>query len=954
MTRRNNKRTVMLVVLCLLVMIFAIPTASAANYSKVYGQTQSRVRVRESASTNAPVIDNIIKHGCVYITSTKVSGDNTFIHIKYRAENGDVVTGWVCQNDGKETYVKVLSADQAKKAFSVSGGNLPSKRVGTFTEAERKASVKDADNTYIKDGSDGEAVKNVQSKLKALNYYSGSVTGHVGNKTKDAIKKFQRDHGLTADGIAGPQTIAKIDAVYASKGGSITPSGDGSNLQLNSSGPSVRNLQQDLTTLGYYWAQITGNYGPKTEAAVKSFQKDHGLTADGVAGKKTLDAVKRAVDKKGGSSSSANNDGTVLKLNSQGPKVSQMQRDLKQLGYYYAEITGNFGEKTEAAVKKFQKDKGLPADGVAGKKTLDTIAKAVGNAGGPVSGGTQGLKLGSTGDQVRALQQDLTTLGYYYGDITGHYGNMTMTAVKKFQRNRGLPQDGVAGKTTLDAIVSALKANGSDSASGNPATVGTLREGDKGSAVSDMQTRLKSLGYYYGQITGSFGTLTKKAVRSFQQKNGLTVDGVAGPATLNKLRSMTGGSTSGGGSTGGSTVSTENSYGRVTKDNVYLRSSYSTTSSAKTSLKKGTKVRITKTYTISGVKWYYVIVNQGKYTYKGYIRSDMMELISDKEYGEGSDTGADDEEILGMIRITGNNVSLRYEPSTDAKRVGTANTGDVFYYVNTVSGWFQTQNDYWIASQYAHVMTEQEIKDYLGNGGNATGNTYRVGSTGYMVSYIQEALKSLDYYSAQVTGHFGGKTEAAVKAFQRDHNLTADGVVGPTTMAAIMNAYSGSSDANTNYNSTFYNVDWFANKAKLNQMGVAKGKSAKLTDLRTGKSFNIHIQSTGSHVDAEPLTAKDTTTMLQIYGVSDPKNIPYNARPMLITAGSNQFVCSIYGTAHGAQDIKNNNYEGQFCLHFTGSKTHVHNETLSRHKEAIAEGVKIMEAKGSKCLTVLP
>lgn len=790
MTRRNNKRTVMFVVLCLLVMVFAIPSASAANYSKVYGQTQSRVRVRESASTNATIIDNIIKNACVYITSTRTSGDNTFVHIKYRAENGEVESGWVCQNDGKETYVKVLSADQAKKAFSVSGGKLPSKRVGTFTEAERKASIKDADNTYIKDGSDGEAVKNVQTKLKALKYYSGQITGHVGDKTKEAIKKFQRDHGLTADGIAGPQTIAKIDAVYAAHGGSANVPSNGSNLQLNSSGTAVRNLQQDLTTLGYYWAQITGNYGPKTEAAVKAFQKDHGLTADGVAGKKTLDAVKDAVDKKGGSSSSSSSDGTTLKLNSQGDKVSKLQRDLKQLGYYYAEVTGNFGAKTEAAVKKFQKDKGLYADGVAGPKTLDAVAKAVNNAGGSSSDSSSGsgLRLGSTGDKVRALQQDLTTLGFYYGDITGHYGNMTMTAVKKFQRSRGLPQDGVAGKTTLDAIVSALKANGSESASGNQGTTGTLREGDKGSAVSDLQTRLKSLGYYYGDITGSFGSLTKKAVRSFQQKNGLTVDGVAGPATLNKLRSMTGGGSSPDG-TGGTTVTTEDSYGRITKDNVYLRSSYSTSSSAKTSLKKGTKVRITKTYTISGVKWYYVVVHQGKYTYKGYVRSDMMELISASDYGDGAEGNADDQEVLGMIRVTGNNVALRYEPNTDAKRVSTANTGDVFYYVDSVEGWYQTKNGYWISSSYAKVMTEDEIKDYIGSGGATGDDTYRYGSTGSMVSYIQTALKDLKYYKAEITGRFGSKTEQAVKDFQRDHNLTADGVVGPKTLEILRREY---------------------------------------------------------------------------------------------------------------------------------------------------------------------
>ena len=62
---KNGKRAALFVVLCLLVMVFAIPSASAANYSKVYGQTKDRVRVREAASTNATIIDNIVKDACV-------------------------------------------------------------------------------------------------------------------------------------------------------------------------------------------------------------------------------------------------------------------------------------------------------------------------------------------------------------------------------------------------------------------------------------------------------------------------------------------------------------------------------------------------------------------------------------------------------------------------------------------------------------------------------------------------------------------------------------------------------------------------------------------------------------------------------------------------------------------------------------------------------------------------
>lgn len=940
---RINKRSALLAILCVLVMVFAVPVASAASYSKVYGQTQDKVRVRENASTNATIIDNIVKDACIYITSSKTSGSNTFVQVKYRASDGSTATGWVCQSDGRNTYVKVLSTDQAKSKFKVSSGNLPSKAVGTFTAAERKASAANSDTTYIRENSSGATVSKVQTELKALGYYYGQITGNAGPKTVAAIKSFQGKNGLTADGIAGPQTIAKIDAAYEAKGGSSSGSGSSaSGLKLNSKGTDVRNLQQDLTTLGYYWAEITGNFGAKTETAVKRFQEENGLTADGVAGTKTLNAIAAAVARKGGTPASGGSAGTTLKLNSQGTKVSQLQTDLKQLGYYYAEITGNFGAKTEAAVKAFQKAKGLTADGVAGTKTLNAIAAAVDKAGGSSSGSSStNMKLGSTGAAVSALQQNLTTLGYYYGDVTGHYGNLTQQAVKKFQKAKGLTQDGVASTATLNAITSALKNAGVDVGPGTVAT--TLREGDKGTAVTELQTMLKKLNYYYGSVTGSFGSLTKQAVRKFQDANKLTVDGVAGPATINKLRTLTGGSADSG-SSSGSTVTTDKSYGRTTKDNVYLRSSYSTTSSAKASLQKGQKFRISKVYTVSGVKWYYVTVTVGGYTYKGYIRGDMMENITAADFGDDSNSG--EQETIGMIKVTGNNVSLRYQPSTSANRVGTANIGDCFYYVDTVNGWFQTKAGYWITKDYAKVMTDAEVEAYIKNNGGSgsTGSSYTIGSTGSTVTYIQTALTALEYYDRQITGHYGRYTKDAVRAFQRDHNLTADGVCGATTLAAIQKAYSGSSSATTTYNATVYKLDWSYMKSNATALGIARGASIKLTDLTTGKSLNIHVQSTGNHIDAEPLTSADTTTLCEIYGVSTPNAISYKRRPMMITTSAGQFLCSIYGQPHGAQDITNNGYEGQFCLHFVNSKTHGTNRVDGDHQNAINTAETLVKA----------
>lgn len=972
MKSRITKCIAMLAILCVLITALAAP-AFAASYSKVYGQTQDRVRVRASASSSATVIDNIVKGACVYVTDTKTSGGSTFVKVNYRNSDGNVDSGWVCQNNGKETYVKILSTAQAKSTFSVEGGKLPSKKVGTFTASERSKAQSGTGTTASTGGSTGtETIKNVQTMLKALGYYSGEITGNVGSKTETAIKKFQKEYDLTADGVAGPNTVARLKAVYADKGGSTSStSSSGSSLKLGSSGTKVRDLQQNLTTLGYYWAEITGSYGSKTEAAVKTFQQRNNLTADGVAGSKTLNAIAAAVERKGGSSSSSGSSyasGTTMKLNSQGASVTQLQTDLKQLGYYYGSITGNFGEKTEEAVKDFQKAKGLYADGVAGGSTLTAIEKAIAAAGGSTSSSSTGLKVGSTGDKVIALQQDLTALGYYYGDISGHYGSLTQTAVKKFQKAKGITQDGIAGTTTLNAISKAL--GGSSGSSGTTA----LREGSSGTAVKELQTMLKELSYYYGELTGNFGTLTTRAVRKFQDDNNLTVDGIAGTKTLNLLRSKTNRPTepgSGSGSITSSSVARDDSYFLINKDGVRLRTTYSLTSAAKTTMDKGKPVQATRKYNVGGTTWYYITVKKssGK-VYSGYVRAQVLDKVSKETFvnnGGNVDLDADTGEILGMIRITGNNVSIREEPDSSSEKVMSANKGDVFYYVDKSGNWYQIQSGYWVKNTYASVMSDKEIDDYI-DSGDYSGGTYKEGDTGTMVTWIQESLTTLKYYEGDISGNYGRLTKEAVRLFQKDHDLSADGVAGPKTIAKIrekVSEQSGSGSGNATYKSVIYNVDWFANKTKMNAAGIDKGKTATMIDIATGRSMKIKVQSTGNHADVEPLTASDTKVLCSLYGVNNSSELEtlnkWQRRAVVVEAANgDQFVGSIYAIPHGANTVSGNNFDGQFCIHFKGSTIHSGDggsvSAADNHQAKIAEGVRALEAlknaDGSKVTSI--
>lgn len=89
----------------------------------------------------------------------------------------------------------------------------------------------------------------------------------------------------------------------------------------------------------------------------------------------------------------------------------------------------------------------------------------------------------------------------------------------------------------------------------------SLRRGSRGELVTTLQKRLKTWGYYTGSVDGIFGSQTEQAVKYFQRKNGLAVDGIVGPATAKAVGiSLTGGSSGGSSSSSGTGSSSSDVY----------------------------------------------------------------------------------------------------------------------------------------------------------------------------------------------------------------------------------------------------------------------------------------------------------------------------------------------------------------------------------------------------------
>ena len=189
-------------------------------------------------------------------------------------------------------------------------------------------------------------------------------------------------------------------------------------LRSGSRGNAVREMQQALISLGYLGGTADGIFGTNTENAVKKFQKASRLTADGLAGTKTLELLY----KKAGVKTSSSDSKSTSSSSSSSEKTSS------------SSISSSSKQSSTSSSSLF-------------------------------GGNYETMRTGSTGSRVKTLQQTLISLGFLSGKADGIYGKLTFSAVKNYQKANGLTADGLAGKKTLASLETGGKATSSPSAS---------------------------------------------------------------------------------------------------------------------------------------------------------------------------------------------------------------------------------------------------------------------------------------------------------------------------------------------------------------------------------------------------------------------------------------------------------------------------------------------------------
>lgn len=198
------------------------------------------------------------------------------------------------------------------------------------------------------------------------------------------------------------------------------------------------------------------------------------------------------------------------------------------------------------------------------------------------------------------------------------------------------------------------------------------------------------------------------------------------------------------------------------------------------------------------------------------------------------------------------------------------------------------------------------------------------GNKGNNVKTLQLKLKELGYYKGSIDGIFGSKTENALKKFQKDANLTPDGIAGAKT---YMKLGLKEPKPESGVHGTALNMDWWTSGI---QEIFAKGVTAIITDVDTGISWKEKRFAGKNHADIQPCTKADTAKLKKVYG----GHWSWARRAVFVTINGVNYAASIHGYPHGGSNL-HNNFPGHHCCHFLNSRTHKTNKVDKNHQKMV-------------------
>ena len=300
-------------------------------------------------------------------------------------------------------------------------------------------------------------------------------------------------------------------------------------------------------------------------------------------------------------------------------------------------------------------------------------------------------------------------------------------------------------------------------------------------------------------------------------------------------------------------------------------------------------------------------------------------------------------------KVTASSLNIRKSADSDSKVVGTLREGASVTIKDSSGSWYKITaggKTGYVYKKYIKITdssgkssesNKSSSKGTKENKKKSTGNsngTCEPGDSGNAVKKVQQRLKKLGYYTGSVDGDYGNGTKTAVKNFQKRNGLSVNGKVNSKTLAKLNSSdakKATASDAAGGGSGTTERLNWFNGGSSK----IPKGATFKVKDIKTGKVFTVKRWSGANHIDAEPASASDTATMKSIYG-----HWSWKRRAVLVKYNGHVYAGSMNGMPHGTQTISGNNFDGHFCIHFYGSKTHGSKKVDSMHQSCVAEAMK--------------
>lgn len=467
------------------------------------------------------------------------------------------------------------------------------------------------------------------------------------------------------------------------------------------------------------------------------------------------------------------------------------------------------------------------------------------------------LKLESSGDSVKQLQQKLITLNYMNsGSDTGTFDETTDGAVRNLQTEYNLKVDGIVGPSTLGLVdglvngtakvikVNAAKVNVRSSANTNCTIVTTTDKDqklvyDSYETVGDVKWYKVTVGESQGYICGTYVSVVELT----------PVNSTTTTTSANKTSSKSG------------TL-------RVTGTILNVRSSTSTSSKKITSLKKGQTFTYSNVKKVNGVNWYYIKLDSSR---SGWVMGTFVSIV-------------DPSQTSGKLKVTGNVLNVRSDASTSSNKITTLKQGQTFTYsgVKNVDGinWYfidvNSSTKGWVMGTFISLVQTGTTSPAESGTLKVTGNVLNVRSS---TSTSSKKLTTLKL--GQIFTYSNAKTVSGVKWYYIRVNSSISGWVMGTYVYPTPNTTTSTTTTATQAptsTTTASAAESGTLKVKGTVVNVRSGAgidNEKITEVKQGESYTytdkkdgwyyIQISSSqsgwiiGDYVEATPNTTASTS-----------------------------------------------------------------------------------------------